>query len=179
MSLIRLTQSQSGTTSVLGLATPDPPQSGVNRPALGSMTDFRVSTPLCVEPTRQIDTALREMIVGGVRALLVIEDEGLVGLVTATDILGERPIQFLQNPSCAHSPCRHCDITVGDVMTPNHALKMMALSDLLHYSIKDVFDTLNGLGLTHLLVVEGCSPGNEVRGILSRTQLTRDIGIAG
>jgi hypothetical protein len=74
-------------------------------PGVGAMTDFSTETPARVVPGRHIDDALQDMIRAGIRSLLVV-DEGaaVLGLITAADILGTRPLQFLQNPLCESHP---------------------------------------------------------------------------
>jgi CBS domain-containing protein len=60
-------------------------------PAVRVVTDFMLEQPLTVAEDRPIDEALREMIVAGVRALVVVHGNVVTGLVTSYDIQGERP----------------------------------------------------------------------------------------
>jgi len=87
-------------------------------PAIHAITDFTREHPVTVDEERQIDAALEDMIRFGVRALLVMRDQRIVGLVTSYDIQGERPLQFLQSSTYS----RHQDIRVGHIMTPWHKL---------------------------------------------------------
>ena len=64
-------------------------------PAIHVVTDFVWEPPVTVREEITIDDALREMIRAGVRALLVVRDEVVTGLITSYDIQGERPLQFL------------------------------------------------------------------------------------
>jgi CBS-domain-containing membrane protein len=50
-----------------------------------------------VTEDRSIDDALRDMMLAGVRALLVVREDAVTGLVTSYDIQGERPLQFLRS----------------------------------------------------------------------------------
>jgi hypothetical protein len=54
-------------------------------------TDSFYEDPCAVGPERQIDDALGDMISQGVSTLLVVGDNDVLGLVTTTDIRGERP----------------------------------------------------------------------------------------
>ena len=69
----------------------------LNDPATLVMTDFNEVTPFSIEPTASIDDANNKMIACSVRLLFVTDHGGnLLGLVTARDILGEKPLQYLQ-----------------------------------------------------------------------------------
>jgi hypothetical protein len=54
------------------------------------------------------------MMCGGVRALLVVRNDVVTGLITSYDIQGEGPLQFLATAGCS----RDDEITVGHIMTP-------------------------------------------------------------
>jgi signal-transduction protein with cAMP-binding, CBS, and nucleotidyltransferase domain len=82
-------------------------------PAVEAMTDFSAETPICVSPGRHIDDALPDTIQARVRSLVVVDEGAVLGLITAADILGTRPIQFLQNPLCESHLCRHQDVHVN------------------------------------------------------------------
>src|SRR5487761_1913324 len=58
-------------------------------PAVLAITDFTREHPITVEEDRQIDAALEDMIRFGVRALLVVRERRIVGLLTSYDIQGE------------------------------------------------------------------------------------------
>ena len=68
-----------------------PPTAGEARvaltdPAVHVVTDFVLEQPVTVPEERCINEALREMIRAGVRALLVVRDELVTGLITSYDI---------------------------------------------------------------------------------------------
>ncbi len=145
--------------------------------ALAVMTDFNRTVPLTVAPEQQVDAALQDMIVGGVRALLVVEDGRLLGLVTANDLQGERPIQFQQSGFCDAYPCRHSDVHVGDVMTPLAKLTLLDQGAAERSTVSDILTLMQLEGLTHLLVMQpDALGGREVHGLFSRTQLERALG---
>lgn len=144
-------------------------------PAIELMTDFQAVLALTVAPERHIDDALKDMIVGGVRALLVTQGGRMVGLVTAADILGERPIQFLQDPTCDGTPCRHSDIHVRDIMTPRNQLQTLAFEEVRSLSVAEVSAAFRRSALTHVLIMQTMGAGEaEVRGILSRSRIARE-----
>ena len=64
-------------------------------PALDAMTDLRRVAAVTVDPGLPIDAALERMKHSGVKLLLVINTSNeLIGLITARDIQGERPLRF-------------------------------------------------------------------------------------
>jgi CBS domain-containing protein len=147
-------------------------------PGVGAMTDFLAETPARVVPGRHIDDALQDMIRAGIRSLLVV-DEGtaVLGLITAADVLGTPPIQFLQNPLCESHPCHHQDIRVADIMTPWAQLRILEYSKVTAASAGDLADHFRGTDTTHVLVIERAAGGTvQVRGLISRSRLLRQLG---
>ena len=72
-------------------------------PAVEAMTDLSRTTPATIRPQAPIDAANQFMITRGVRLLLVVDErETVLGLITATDILGEGALR-----AATHTrPCR-------------------------------------------------------------------------
>ncbi|MDP1619476.1 MAG: CBS domain-containing protein, partial [bacterium] len=69
-----------------------PEHVGMNNPALDVMTDFKVVTAYTIFPLESIDEAQQKMVHRGVRMLLVVDAKNtLLGLVTSTDLMGEKP----------------------------------------------------------------------------------------
>ncbi|MDE2248353.1 MAG: CBS domain-containing protein [Pseudomonadota bacterium] len=148
-------------------------------PALTAMADFHRSCPVTVEPQQKIDAALQQMIGAGVRTLLVMADQQLVGLITAYDIQGQRPLQFLHGSDCIHPKCRHQDIEVADIMTPMAALPTLRLADVRTARIGDILATFRATRRTHLLVTD--APDGErmaVRGLISLGEIERRLGLS-
>ena len=145
-------------------------------PARELMTDFESTTPLTIDPGRHVDAALQDMVVGGVRSLLVVENGQLLGFVTAADLQGEKPIQFLQSPYCESWPCTHSDVHVRDVMTPLQDLTLLDHATLDSVTAGDVLTLLRLEAITHLLVMQSTVSGEcSVRGVFSRTRLERSL----
>ena len=147
-------------------------------PAILAVTDFTREHPVTIDPERQIDDALDDMIRMGVRALLVAKDQRIVGLITSYDIQGERPLQFLQSSTYSH----HRDIRVAHIMTPWHVLTALNWETLQTMRAGDLLQVLDHAGLTHIIVVEGDRIGSScvVRALVSRARLVRQLsGIRG
>src|SRR5262245_20550789 len=99
----------------------------IDSPAIEVMTDLRVVTPVTVSPYAAVDVANRVMIDKGVRALFVVDDatRHIQGVVTASDILGERPLQIAQQQDM-----RRSDLLVRDIMTVADKLEVLDLHDV-------------------------------------------------
>lgn len=156
-----------------------PTASGLNldSPAVAAMTNFAHECPVTVSPLRHIDDAVQDMIRAGVRALLVLEEGQVQGLITSYDIQGDRPILFLQGPSCQHDTCTHRDVTVADIMTPLAQMATLDLNAVESAHLGHVVDTFRVNDCTHRPVLEAQPSGEPlVRGLISRQWLGRQLG---
>jgi CBS-domain-containing membrane protein len=142
-------------------------------PAIHAVTDFSRDNPATVDHERQIDDALADMIRVGVRALLVVQDQRVVGLITSYDIQGERPLQFLQHSNYT----QHQEIGVAHVMTPWEKLQVLDWDALQHLRAGELMRLVDETGATHMLVIEtDMKHGTPiVRGLVSRARLTRQL----
>lgn len=148
----------------------------MDSPALEVMTDLKVVDPVSVHEDVTLQVAHALMVSRGIRLLFVTDDEGrLTGLVTATDVLGERPVQCMLE----HNK-RHADILVRDVMTPRNQLEALVLHDVADAKVGHMVATMKRLGRQHALVVEHNSDTGhyEVCGLLSTSHMARRLGIS-
>jgi len=162
------------TSGVLPIRRPTQyPDLKLRDPAVHGMTDFMHKFPISVAPERPIDEALSDMMRFGVRALLVITGENVVGLVTSCDIEGVRPLTFSQRSNIT----RREYIRVGDIMTDWEDLPTVDWSTMQSARIADLLEIFQGVGLMHLLVVEGEHGGGStiVRGLISRARIDRRL----
>lgn len=142
-------------------------------PASDVMTDLKKVMAVFIPAERNIDAAKQRMIKHGVRLLLVIDDRNnVVGLITGTDILGEKPMQYIQK----HGGKRE-DIQVKDIMTPREKLEVLCMDDVTPAKVGNVVATLEGSGRQHALVVDRDGDTQKVRGIFSLTQVARQLGV--
>ncbi|OGA21425.1 MAG: hypothetical protein A3I01_20480 [Betaproteobacteria bacterium RIFCSPLOWO2_02_FULL_65_24] len=158
------------------LPTPDQHRERVevDSPALAVMTDLRMVPAATIDTEAPIDAAHRFMVRRGVRLLLVADDERRVlGLVTATDLAGEKPVQL----SLATGIARH-DLKVRDVLTPSDRLDVLAYAVVAHAKVGHIVTTLRQAGRQHALVCERSDGGETVRGIFSLSQIARQLGLA-
>src|SRR5258708_38444179 len=73
-------------------------------PAFSVMTDLREVSAATTRPEETIAAAHAQMIRRGVRLLFVLDAAAAVaGVITATDLLGEKPIRFMQARGISHA----------------------------------------------------------------------------
>ncbi len=143
-------------------------------PAMDVMTDLSRVTVTTTPPGELIDNALRTMISEGVRLLLVENPEGdVIGLITATDIQGEKPMKLTQETGI-----RHTDILVRDIMTPIDNIEVMDMHVVRHSHVGDIVRTLAQAGRLHTLVVEQSGEDEIIRGIFSASQIGQQMGVS-
>lgn len=147
----------------------------LDSPAADTMTDFRRVAAVTIDPGASMDTANRKMIENGIRLLLVVESPDIVlGIITASDILGEKPMQVVQERGV-----RHGQITVRDIMTPHEMLEVIQMRDVLDASVGQVIATLRRARRQHAMVVEP-NEGDScqaVRGLFSTSQIARQLAV--
>lgn len=143
-------------------------------PAMNVMTDLKSVSVVTVRAKTPMEKAHAKMKRYGVRTLLVLDEtDKVLGLLTATDILGEKPMRFLQ-----HMGGTHADILVRDIMTPQRELEVLNLQDVLVSKVGHVLATLKASGRQHAMVVEEhANLPQAVRGIFSSKQIARQLGV--
>jgi len=148
-----------------------PGRVGLDDPAFSVMTDLREVSAATTRPEETIDAAQSVMIRRGVRLLFVLARDGSVaGVITTTDLLGEKPVRFMQSRGVAHA-----EILVEDIMTPVSMLEALSLLDVAQMRVGHVVATLKQAGRRHLLVSE--DSGRRVRGLFSASQVARQLGM--
>ena len=154
------------------LAQPSTPgRVSLDDPAFSVMTDLREVSAATTRPEETIDAAQAVMIRRGVRLLFVLGRDGSVaGVITTTDLLGEKPVRFMQSRGVAHK-----DILVEDIMTPASMMEALSILDVAQMRVGHVVATLKEAGRRHLLVAE--EGGRRVRGIFSASQVARQLGM--
>jgi CBS-domain-containing membrane protein len=143
--------------------------------AANVMTDLTRVTAVIILPGDTVDEAHRRMVQRGVRLLLVVDqDRKVVGLITATDILGEKPVL-----AASQRGLRRQEVMVRDIMTPQERLEVLDVADVRVAKVAHIVATLRKAGRQHAMVVERDGHGQQtVRGLFSATQIARQLGIA-
>ncbi len=144
-------------------------------PALDVMTDLTVVRSAITAATTSLPQVEREMIYQGVRLLFVVEEmPTILGLISATDLSGDRPTRVVEARRLHHD-----DLNAADVMTPLAELDAIDYALMATASVSNVVATLKRLGRNHLLVVDGAvndTHVERVRGVISRFQIERQLG---
>lgn len=161
------------------LLQPEPPgvRLSLDSPALSVMTDLTRVPAATIDPEAPLDAANRFMIRRNVRLLLITEDRrsDVIGLITATDILGEKPVKL-----AVERGLRRQDLRVRDIMTPFDRLDVIDFADLAHAGVGHIVATLKQVGRQHLLVAhrDAGAKVESIRGIFSLSQIARQLGVA-
>ena len=150
-------------------------QVGADSPAIEAMTDFARINVVAISGDALVDDANARMISRGVRLLMVVgKDDAVLGLITARDILGEKPMQVVQARGIKRD-----ELTVSDLMTPVESIDTLYLSEVLNARVADILAALKKVGRQHILV-EDNDPATglpRVRGLFSATHIGRLLGV--
>ena len=140
-------------------------------PAFSVMTDLREVSAATTTPGETMGQAHAQMIRRGVRLLFVLDPDGaVVGVITATDLLGEKPMRFMQSRGVSHA-----EIQVEDLMTPASMLEALPLIEVAQMRVGHVVATLKKVRRQHLMVAE--EGGRRIRGLFSASQVARQLGV--
>jgi len=150
-----------------------PARVALDAPARAVMTDLTEVDAVSIAPDRTLDAALERMKAAGVRLLFVTDAvDALVGVITATDIAGEKPVRFQHQTGADRR-----EVLVRDIMTPLELLEALRFDDVERACVGDVLATLRHLGRQHALVVERDRAGERVRGLFSTSRLAAQLGV--
>jgi CBS domain-containing protein len=148
----------------------------LDAPALDVMTDLTRVKAATIAPTLSLKEARQAMIQQGVRLLFVVDQMPCIeGLITSTDLEGDRPLQ-----QAARLGVTYPDLVVTDVMTGLSELDVIDFDELGQATVGQLVNTLKNVGRRHLLVVQRASreAASRVRGVVSQTQIERQLGHA-
>lgn len=146
----------------------------LNTPAIVVLTDLFQVKPVVIEPSATLGHAQEKMILCEVRLLFVTDtDHRVIGLITAADILGEKPLRYAKERGIT----RH-DLQVNDIMSPVDQLETVHYRQIETATVGDIVRTIKFLGRQHLLVVDDLdgTAVAAIRGLFSATQLSRQLG---
>jgi predicted transcriptional regulator len=105
---------------------------------------------------------------------VINQDRKVLGIVTATDIFGEKPVM-----AASQRAIRRGEVLVKDIMTPQERLEVLSMSDVSASKVGHIVSTLQRSGRQHAMVVDTDTKGRQtVRGLFSATQIARQLGVA-
>ncbi len=146
----------------------------LDSPALFVMTDLRRIPAVTIEPGAPLRTVIKKMGCEDVHMLLVTDPEHRVlGLITSTEVMGEKPVRFLGQGGGTYD-----DILVHHIMTPRERLEVLRMEDVLNAKVGHIVATLQRASRRHALVID-VDPKTEsetIRGIISASQIRRQLG---
>lgn len=143
-------------------------------PALAVLTDLTTVRAATIGPATPLPQARETMIHQGVRLLFVVSTMPCIdGLITSTDLEGERPMQQISRRGVKYE-----ELSVADVMTPLANIDAVDYDELAHADVAKLIATLKHLGRRHMLVVQRATEQSpaRVRGLVSQTQIERQLG---
>jgi CBS-domain-containing membrane protein len=143
-------------------------------PALDVMTDLTQVKAATIRPDATLEQAEQTMIYQGVRMLFVVSDmPELEGLITSTDLRGERQMRLVHARQL-----RFDEMRVADVMTELGWLDAIEFGQMRSATVGNMIATLKRVGRNHLLVVQVATSSTplRVRGVVSRAQIERQLG---
>ena len=147
----------------------------LDSPAIDVMTDLTLVKAATIMPSTPLRMAEQLMIYQGVRMLFVVtEMPAIEGLITASDLHGEKQMRLVHERNA-----RYADLTVADVMTAASTLDAIDHDRLQVSTVADVIAAIQRVGRDHLLVVQHATPQTprRVRGVISRAQVERQVGM--
>lgn len=147
----------------------------LDTPAIETMTDLRQVAAATIRSNATVAQAQRAMVARGVRLLLVVGINGVIeGLITARDLVGEKPVNLLHDRGG-----RFDDLTVADLMVPRAQIDVLDIATVMHAEVGHVIATLKEKRRQHALVVDHDRLTGEdyVRGVFSATQIGRQLGV--
>ncbi len=152
----------------------NPPAVTADSDATLAMTDLSQVPSATIHAEATLDEANHSMLVRGVRLLIVVADhQRIAGVVTTTDILGEKPMLVAQQRQS-----RRGELRVADVMVPVDKVEALALDEVKKATVGDIVATLKADGRAHAIVVGRGQDGTQyLLGIFSASQIARQLGV--
>lgn len=129
-------------------------------PARRAMTDFLRDPPLMLGPHASVEEATDCMFAAGVRNLLVVRGQRVIGLISAAQA----------------ARARHHRRHIADAMTLTEEAPAIDWGTLDEARVIDLLEIFDGSGVDQLLVLESHSATlNSVRGLVHRERLQRQL----
>jgi CBS domain-containing protein len=151
---------------------PHLPQLRLQDAAVSAMHDFACEPPLTLTEDHSLEAALDDMFRLGVRALLVVREQTVVGLITAEDARAAR----LPPPLRTHRR----DLRVAEVMTASLDVPAIDWQTLQESRVSDLVEIFDATKLSHLIVLQSeTATLSSVRGMIHRDRMQRQLGLCG
>ena len=140
-------------------------------PALLVMLSIRNLLASITYPKDSIDDALEIIKKSKISALLVVNEEGyLQGIIAGEDILGEKPIQLLNERRVERSK-----ITVDMIMTPVDELIAVDYHDVEMTRVGNIINTLKSAKTHYALVLQNINDRQLIKGLFVLSQIAKQL----
>jgi CBS domain-containing protein len=140
-------------------------------PALSVMTDFHERGMVTVDGKLGVDAGLEVMRHAGTRSAFVLDEKRnqVLGLVTAYDIMGEKPLRATQALGISRD-----EVRVIDVMDRAEDWHVARMEDVEKATVALMLEAFQRTGRSHIAVVEdGDGKEPRLRGVFSAAKLLR------
>jgi CBS domain-containing protein len=140
-------------------------------PAISVMIDYRSRSSVTLSDTEPMDEALQHMKHAGVRCAFVVDrkKKAVVGMLTAYDISGEKPNQFMHMTGVSHD-----DVQVKDIMQKIGDWRVVDINEVEASTVGDLLKIFKESGISHLPVMEQTENNEQrLRGLLSFAKVKR------
>lgn len=156
--------------TVLPVPGSDPWYVAASDSAVSVMTDFRERSSVTVLATTAIDAALDHMKHTGVRCAFATDEAraNVVGMITAYDIMGVKPMQLMQAAELPRG-----EVTVRDLMQKVSDWRVAQMQDVLGANVGAIMKIFDDTQLTHIPVIETSGNAPQLRGMFSAAKLRR------
>lgn len=139
--------------------------------ALAVLLDFYQASLATIKDTATMEDAIHDMELHEVQLLLVVDSEHqLIGLLSAEDVLGEKPIQYIQQNRLS----RH-HILVHTLMTPLAEIPALTIEAVKKARIGHIVKTLHALNAPTALVVHEENDKKIVLGAFTTAQISKQL----
>lgn len=140
-------------------------------PALTVLIDFYQASPSTIKDTATMNEAIHDMELHEVQLLLVMNAEHeLVGLLTSEDVLGEKPIKYIQQNRLSRN-----DVLVRMLMTPIAKVPAFSIDAVEKARIGNVVKTLHALNTPTALVVHEADGKKILQGAFTTAQMSKQL----
>lgn len=135
--------------------------------AMEVFISFKEDAALTIDADSSIDKALNEMHMTGAPSLLVRDEEDkIVGLINSVTLLGEKPIQLMEEKRIARDK-----VTINLLMTPIDKVVVISFDSLKHQKVGNIIATMKLHRQDNILVLEN----HKIVGVFLASYLTKKL----
>jgi CBS domain containing-hemolysin-like protein len=135
--------------------------------ALSVFSDLRYSAIVTADHLDPLSRTAELLLKAGTHMGFVTDVHGqIIGMVSAEQLSGERPLQRAMAANV-----RHDELTLEDLMTPISDWATIDAGELAHARVGDIVETLHATGQRYLFVTERIDAETYLRGMFSARRI--------